>query len=117
MSLIGAHDLAAGAKALTCIGLLGAALIYGDGLITPAISVLSALEGVNVVTDSWKPYVMPGAVAILVVLFATQRLGTEKIGRALRRWRLALFAFLYRNAARTIDPFTGGIERYFQRPA
>jgi KUP system potassium uptake protein len=82
MSLVGAHDLAAGAKVLTCIGLLGAALIYGDGLITPAISVLSALEGVNVVTDSWKPYVMPGAVAILIALFATQRLGTEKIGRA-----------------------------------
>ena len=38
------------------MGLLGAALIYGDGVITPAISVLSALEGVNVVTDSFKPY-------------------------------------------------------------
>ena len=82
MSLIGAHDVTVGAKVLTCIGLLGAALIYGDGLITPAISVLSALEGVNVVTDSWKPFIMPGAVAILVLLFATQRFGTEKIGRA-----------------------------------
>ena len=44
---------------LTAMGLLGAALIYGDGVITPAISVLSALEGVNVVTTSLKPYVMP----------------------------------------------------------
>ena len=81
MSLVGAHDLVAGAKVLACIGALGAALIYGDGVITPAISVLSALEGVNVVTDSLKPYVMPGAVAILIGLFATQRFGTQKIGR------------------------------------
>ena len=64
------------------MGLLGAALIYGDGVITPAISVLSALEGVNVATDTLKPYVMPMAVLILVVLFTTQRFGTEKIGRA-----------------------------------
>ena len=82
MSLVGVNDLAAGAGVLACIGALGAALIYGDGVITPAISVLSALEGVNVVTDSWKPYVMPSAVAILVILFATQRFGTAKIGRA-----------------------------------
>jgi KUP system potassium uptake protein len=82
MSLVGVNELAAGARVLACIGALGAALIYGDGVITPAISVLSALEGVNVVTDSWKPYVMPAAVAILVVLFATQRFGTAKIGRA-----------------------------------
>ena len=67
---------------LACVGALGAALIYGDGVITPAISVLSALEGVNVVTESWKPYVMPGALTILVLLFVTQRFGTEKIGRA-----------------------------------
>ncbi len=64
------------------MGLLGAALIYGDGAITPAISVLSALEGVNVVTDAFKPFVMPIAVVILFVLFAAQRFGTEKIGRA-----------------------------------
>jgi KUP system potassium uptake protein len=85
MSLVGANDLRGSAKVLACIGTLGAALIYGDGVITPAISVLSALEGVNVVTDSWKPYVMPGAVTILVVLFATQRFATEKIGRAFGR--------------------------------
>jgi KUP system potassium uptake protein len=51
------------------MGLLGAALIYGDGAITPAISVLSALEGVNVATAAFKPYVMPMAVVILVALF------------------------------------------------
>jgi KUP system potassium uptake protein len=82
MSLVGANGFNPGFKVLTAMGLLGAALIYGDGVITPAISVLSALEGVNVATDSFKPYVMPMAVLILVVLFTTQRFGTEKIGRA-----------------------------------
>ncbi len=82
MSLIGANGFRPGFKILTAMGLLGAALIYGDGVITPAISVLSALEGVNAVTTSFKPYVMPAAVVILIGLFATQRFGTEKIGQA-----------------------------------
>jgi KUP system potassium uptake protein len=82
MSLVGANGFTPGFKTLTAMGLLGAALIYGDGVITPAISVLSALEGVNVATDSLKPYVMPMAVFILVVLFTTQRFGTARIGRA-----------------------------------
>ena len=82
MSLIGANGFAPGIKLLTGMGLLGAALIYGDGVITPAISVLSALEGVNAATDTLKPFVMPAAVAILVMLFAAQRFGTQSIGRA-----------------------------------
>jgi KUP system potassium uptake protein len=82
MSLVGANGFTPGFKLLTSMGLLGAALIYGDGVITPAISVLSALEGLNVVTDSFKPLIMPMAVAILIALFAAQRFGTEKIGRA-----------------------------------
>jgi KUP system potassium uptake protein len=82
MSLIGANGFQRGFTLLTGMGLLGAALIYGDGVITPAISVLSALEGVNVVTDTFKPFVMPMAVVILLCLFAAQRFGTEKIGRA-----------------------------------
>ena len=82
MSLIGANGFTPGLKVLTAMGLLGAALIYGDGVITPAISVLSALEGVNVVTSTFKPFVMPAAVVILLGLFASQRFGTEKIGRA-----------------------------------
>ena len=57
------------AGALIAAGLFGAALIYGDGIITPAISVLSALEGVNVVTDVLKPYVLPAALVVLVALF------------------------------------------------
>src|SRR5712672_4092584 len=82
MSLVGANGFRPGFKVLTSMGLLGAALIYGDGVITPAISVLSALEGLNVVTDSFKPFIMPMAVAILIGLFAAQRFGTERIGRA-----------------------------------
>jgi len=82
MSLVGANSLRRGARTLTVMGLLGASLIYGDGVITPAISVLSAVEGVNAVTDTLKPFVMPVAVLILIALFAAQRFGTEKIGQA-----------------------------------
>ena len=67
--------------ALVVAGLFGAALIYGDGIITPAISVLSALEGVNVVTDVLKPYVVPTALVVLLVLFGAQKKGTASIGR------------------------------------
>ncbi len=63
-------------------GLLGAALIYGDGAITPAISVLSALEGLNIAAPSLQPYVVPTAVGVLLVLFAVQPLGTSRIGAA-----------------------------------
>ena len=53
---------------IVAVGLFGAALIYGDGAITPAISVLSALEGLNMATPALQPYVVPAAVAILVAL-------------------------------------------------
>src|ERR1700738_4155630 len=66
---------------IVAIGLFGAALIYGDGAITPAISVLSALEGLNIATPAVKPYVLPAAVAILIGLFAIQPQGTARIGR------------------------------------
>ena len=62
-------------------GLFGAALIYGDGAITPAISVLSALEGAVVIAPEVKQHVVLAAVAILVGLFALQRHGTDRIGR------------------------------------
>jgi len=63
-------------------GLLGAALIYGDGAITPAISVLSALEGLNIAAPGLGPYVVPMSVGILLALFAVQPLGTARIGSA-----------------------------------
>ncbi len=61
-------------------GLLGAALVYGDGAITPAISVLSALEGLNIAFPQAQPYVLPAAVVILLLLFAIQPFGTARIG-------------------------------------
>lgn len=67
---------------IVAIGLFGAALIYGDGAITPAISVLSALEGLNIVAPWFAPYVLPSAVLILIGLFAIQPQGTARIGRA-----------------------------------
>ncbi|MGA2953293.1 MAG: KUP/HAK/KT family potassium transporter [Caulobacteraceae bacterium] len=82
MSLIGSNSLRGKGRWLTAAGLLGAALIYGDGVITPSISVLSALEGVNVVTSSLKPYIMPLACLILFGLFVVQRFGTASIGKA-----------------------------------
>ena len=65
---------------IVAVGLFGAALIYGDGAITPAISVLSALEGVNMATPALQPYVVPAAVVILLALFAIQSRGTAAIG-------------------------------------
>lgn len=62
--------------------LIGAALLYGDGIITPAISVLSAVEGLEVATDKLTPLVLPLTCAILVGLFAIQRRGTGSVGRA-----------------------------------
>src|SRR5579884_3742593 len=67
---------------IVALGLFGAALIYGDGAITPAISVLSALEGLELATPALQPAVLPAAVAILIALFVIQPLGTAKIGRA-----------------------------------
>ncbi|WP_175725842.1 potassium transporter Kup [Burkholderia ambifaria] len=67
---------------IVAAGLFGAALIYGDGAITPAISVLSALEGLTLVEPTLEPYVLPLATLILLALFALQPLGTAKIGCA-----------------------------------
>src|SRR5262245_14429507 len=66
---------------LIAIGLFGAALLYGDGIITPAISVLSAVEGLEVATPFFKPYVVPITVFILIGLFLFQRRGTAGIGK------------------------------------
>ncbi len=66
---------------IIAIGLMGAALIYGDGAITPAISVLSALEGLKIISPFFNHYVLPSSIAILIALFAIQHKGTEKIGK------------------------------------
>ncbi len=80
MSLLGVKQRPR--RAIILAGLLGAALIYGDGAITPTISVLSALEGLNIAAPSMQAYVVPAAVAILLALFALQPLGTSRIGAA-----------------------------------
>ncbi len=67
---------------LLLMGLFGAALLYGDGMITPAISVLSAVEGLKVATPVFQPYVVPITVVILVGLFLFQSRGTGRVGRA-----------------------------------
>jgi KUP system potassium uptake protein len=66
---------------IIAICLFGAALIYGDGAITPAISVLSAVEGLKIATPAVAPFVLPASVAILLALFAFQSQGTARIGR------------------------------------
>ncbi len=65
---------------LVLLGVFGAALLYGDGMITPAISVLSAVEGLKEVTPVVDPFVVPITIAILIGLFSVQFLGSEKVG-------------------------------------
>ena len=65
---------------VAALSIIGVALFYGDGLITPAISVLSAVEGLEVVTPELQPFVVPCAVAILVALFVIQSHGTARVG-------------------------------------
>ena len=67
--------------ALVALGIFGAALFYGDGMITPAISVLSAVEGLEIVSPSLDSFVVPIALGILTALFAIQRFGTGAVGR------------------------------------
>jgi KUP system potassium uptake protein len=68
--------------ALVLLGIFGAALLYGDGMITPAITVLGAVEGLRVATPVFDAYVVPLSVLILVVVFSVQQFGTHRIGRA-----------------------------------
>jgi len=87
--------------ALLLTGVAGAALFYGDSVITPAISVLSAVEGLEVVTPLLKPYVLPVSVAVLVALFAVQRYGTGLVGKLFGPVILLWFAVL---------AFTGAVQ-------
>ena len=71
-----------GKLVLVALGIFGASLFYGDGMITPAISVLSAVEGLEVAAPSLESLVVPVTLVILTVLFAVQRFGTSLVGRA-----------------------------------
>jgi KUP system potassium uptake protein len=80
MSLAGARGK--GRAVLVALGLFGSALLYGDGMITPAISVLSAIEGVEVPAPGLKHYVVPVTIVVLICLFFVQKFGTAKVGAA-----------------------------------
>jgi KUP system potassium uptake protein len=83
LSLVGADKVANGTKlpALVLLGVIGASLLYGDGVITPAISVLSAMEGLKLVAPSFEHFIVPATIAVLVGLFVIQRYGTGGIGK------------------------------------
>jgi KUP system potassium uptake protein len=83
LALVATDKIADGARisVLVLLGVIGAALLYGDGVITPAISVLSAMEGLKLVTPSFSALIVPVTLAILVALFAIQCRGTTSIGR------------------------------------
>jgi len=76
-----AGRLAESRPVLVLLAIFGAALLYGDGMITPAITVLGAIEGLTVATPFFTPYVMPIALVIIVGIFLIQRFGTDKVGR------------------------------------
>ncbi|HMV71355.1 MAG TPA: potassium transporter Kup [Pseudomonadales bacterium] len=80
--------------ALSLLGIFGAALFYGDAAITPALSVLSAIEGLEVATPAFKPYVVPIAIGILIALFMFQRRGTASVAALFSPVMLFWFATL-----------------------
>ena len=79
---------------LVICGLIGAALLYGDGMITPAISVLSAAEGLEAVSKNFAPYTMPIAAIVLLALFLVQRFGTAAVGKTFGPVMLVWFVFI-----------------------
>ena len=83
LSLVAADQVAKGAKlpALVLLGVIGAALLYGDGVITPAISVLSAMEGLKLVAPGFEHFIVPATIAVLIGLFVIQQYGTGSIGK------------------------------------
>jgi KUP system potassium uptake protein len=88
--------LSRGGSAIVLLGIVSGALFYGDAILTPALSVLSAVEGLKIVTPAFEPYVVPLTVAILVVLFAVQSRGTASVaaffGPICLVWFIALAA-------------------------
>ena len=81
LALVGPEKRVAGRRLLVMLGLFGAALLYGDGMLTPTISVLSAVEGLNVATPVFARYVTPITIGILIALFSIQHRGTGGIGK------------------------------------
>ncbi|MET0144133.1 MAG: KUP/HAK/KT family potassium transporter, partial [Ilumatobacteraceae bacterium] len=125
--LMPARGLPVGTKRVViALGVFGTALLYGDGLITPAISVLSAVEGFEVATTAFEAWVIPVSVVILIVLFAVQRRGTETISRVFGPVMVVWFVVLgvlglgqiidNTGVLRAVSP-TYGIELFVNEPA
>ena len=95
LSLLALGQRALGQKrALLMLGIVGTSLFFGDAIITPAISVLSAVEGVTLIVPSFAPYVIPVTIGIIIMLFAAQRRGTEGISRLFGPIMLAWFLLM-----------------------
>jgi KUP system potassium uptake protein len=99
--------MSGGGVAIVVIGMVGASLFYGDAIITPAISVLSAVEGLKLVTPALEPYVLPISLTILIGLFAVQRFGTGRVA--------AFFGPI--TAAWFIAMAVGGLLHIFDEPS
>ena len=106
LTALAQRTLPRGSKPMYVVGILGvfgAALFFGDGVLTPAISVLSAVEGLEIATPALASWVLPLTIAVLVLLFATQRFGTHVVGRAFGpivvAWFVALAAIGVHNVA------------------
>ena len=96
-ALIRGHGAPSGSRrglGVIALGLFAACLLYGDGMITPAISVLSAVEGIGIITPVFGPYVIPMTIAILIGLFLIQRHGTARVGGLFGPVILIWLAFL-----------------------
>ena len=104
-------------KVIILLGLIGAGLFYGDGVITPAISVLSAVEGLEIISPAFKTYVIPITLVIIIALFAFQRKGTASVGRLFGPMMVIWFAVLmilgassifdHPGVLRAINPYYG----------
>jgi KUP system potassium uptake protein len=106
LTALAQRTLPAGSRACYVVGILGvfgAALFFGDGVLTPAISVLSAVEGLEVATPTLHEWVLPITIGVLFVLFTTQRFGSDTVGKAFGPvivvWFLALAAIGVHNIA------------------
>ena len=105
ITLLNLHRSPVGARrVLLGIGLFGAAMLFGDGMLTPAISVLSAVEGLEVFTPSMQTLVVPLTVIILLALFVSQRFGTEGIGRFFGPVMLVWFGTIGGSSASSRSP-------------
>ncbi|MGL4456032.1 MAG: potassium transporter Kup, partial [Plesiomonas sp.] len=94
MSLAGRRTQPHTTAIILVLGLIGAGFFYGDGIITPAISVLSAMEGLELITPAFDPYILPIGIAVLTGLFMIQRHGTSLVGKVFGPVMLLWFSVL-----------------------